>query len=123
MITENLCVIKSTDIDKSFALIDINKKKIIEHYTQSEKKRNERYRLNPELTHERSAILCSTTPLPNHSLFANMLISSIDLQYSLILSWDEEEQDFQENEVEFRDKQYKRYNTSMGLYVIMDMYF
>ena len=44
-----------------------------------------------------------------------MLISSIDLEYSSILSWDEEEQDFQESQFEFRDKQYKRYNTSIGV--------
>ena len=115
MITENLCVIKSKDIDRSFALIDINKKKIIEHYTQSEKERNERYRLNPELTHERSPILCSTTPLPNHSLFAYMEISSVNLKLISILSWDEEEQDFQESKFQFTDNENKRYITSIGV--------
>ena len=113
MISENLCVIKSTDIDRSFALIDINKKKIIEHYTQSEKSRNERYIKNPEFTHERSAILSSMTPLPNLSLFANIAIR--DIQHSCILFWDEEEQDFRESEFDFRDKNYKSYNTSISV--------
>ena len=113
MISENLCVIKSTDIDISFALIDINKKKIIEHYTQSEKSRNERYIKNPEFTHERSAILSSMTPLPNLSLFANIAIR--DIQHSCILFWDEEEQDFRESEFDFRDKNYKSYNTSISV--------
>lgn len=88
MISENLCVIKNKETNREYALIDLNKKKIIDYTSDYEQERIEYYKIHPYETPVRRDIMVTALPLPDGSIFCKSFLGDWTYSTNCIIYWD-----------------------------------
>ena len=109
MLSENLCVIKNKETTREYALIDLNKKEIIDYKTKDEEDNDDEYYQDNEgyggSPMRRKDIMCHVLPLPDGSIFTLCYMGDWTLSVNKIIYWDNSRKEISsKNNIQLRDE-------------------
>ena len=108
MLSENLCVIKNKETNREYALIDLNKKEIINYTSDYEQERIDYYEENPDEIPVRRNIMVTALPLPDGSVFCNAYLGDWTYSTNRIIYWDNKNKEIKSGSLLRENDQWRR---------------